>query len=623
MKCALSPAKIRVVACLIVLLAPRFSSAVVLEGIPGAPEAALSAAPVLPSMSVSLSPAALTPSALSAAPALIAPGASPAAAAALSAAPAAGPALTAAPSAASAEAAAPAVEGAAPARAASAAATEPKSPRGALAAAAEAAAAAPAAAGAAFDAARPDRGISNDWVEAMIRKDATARPALKRLRDAAQRQGFSSVALNGKLIAAHDDRYTVELPESAVTDQKQSGRCWDFAGLNVIMTGLMAQGRKLPFAEFSENYVYFYSLLEKSKAYLDQTTALALKQAGGKKISPRALRAAVAVGNAIDDGGWFEYFEFLVAKYGLVPKSAMPETASSENSAVLLKELQTSLATSAQELLRASKGGDSAGAAARATEIQSRAMDRVWKVLATHLGTPPAEFDLREDGAAVKGGPAVTTPAQVTRFTPRRFAEDYIGFKPGDYVVLTNSPSQKKGVVYQVPRSAIGASKAGRPAYNLRFMDVGAKRLSELVAASIRGGHAAWFASDVIDDVDVKSGIMHPDIFRRDSIYGLTRAERQERLSRKASVYFQLNQPDHAMAITGYDQPAADGPIVKMKVKNSWGPQVGSGGFFHMYLQWFRDRVFEVIVHKKFLSPEELKAWEGRAQTMRNPNDMF
>ena len=480
-------------------------------------------------------------------------------------------------------------------------------------------------AGAAFDAASAGgRAVSTDWVDAMIRRDAAAKPALKRLRDIVQRQGFSAAALNGKLVAAHNDHYTVELPESPITDQKQSGRCWDFAGLNVIMTGLLAEGRKLPFNEFSENFVYFFSLLEKSKAYLDQSAALALARAAGKKVPPPALREALNVGAAIDDGGWFEYFEFIVNKYGLAPKSAMPETASSQNSATLLKELQTSLALSSAELQKLSKLTP-ALAAERAVAVQKRAMNRVWKVLATHLGTPPSEFELREDTPAPGAkGPAAQTVAKVTRYTPRDFARDYVGFKPGDYVVLTNSPSQKKGVVYEVPRSAIGAAAKGGPSYNLRFMDVGAKRLAELVATSIRGGHAVWFASDVIDDVDVKSGIMHPKIFLRDALYGLSKAERRERLTRRASVYYQLNQPDHAMTITGYDQPSGPkGPIVKMKVKNSWGAQVGTGGFFHMYVQWFKDRVFEAIVHKKFLSPAELQAWEGRAKTMKDPDNMF
>ncbi|NNN06996.1 MAG: hypothetical protein HKL90_13955 [Elusimicrobia bacterium] len=596
--------------CGAILLVAAGASAAVLESAGAAPESAFSFAATIPALPAAasaapvLAPLSALPAALGAAPASVV-GAAPASAAALPAAAAAEP---------SAAVAAPA------------AAASPAKPtaRRALAGAAAASATASASAGAAFDASRADRGISQDWVEEMIRRDAAAPPQLKRLRDAAQRQGFSAVALNGKLIARHDDRYTVELPESAVTDQKQSGRCWDFAGLNVIMTGLAAQGRKLPFSELSENYVYFYSLLEKSKSYLDQTAALALKMAGGKKISKSKLRASLSVGSAIDDGGWFEYFEFLVDKYGLVPKSAMPETASSQNSDVLIKELQTSLATSAAEVMRASAGRSKEDAAKSAASIQDRAMARVWKVLATHLGTPPADFDLREDAAPVKDGSVASTPAKVTRYTPRRFASEYIGFHPGDYVVLTNSPSQKKGVVYEVPRSAIGAAQRGQPGYNLRFMDVGAKRLAELVAASIRGGHAAWFASDVIDDVDVKSGIMHPDIFQRDSVYGFSKEERRERLSRKNSVYYQLNQPDHAMAITGYDQPAGPGgPIVKMKVKNSWGASVGSGGFFHMYMQWFRDRVFEVIVHKTFLNPKELKSWEGRARTMSNPNNMF
>ena len=69
------------------------------------------------------------------------------------------------------------------------------------------------------------------------------------------------------------------------------------------------------------------------------------------------------------------------------------------------------------------------------------------------------------------------------------------------------------------------------------------------------------------------------------------------------------------MAFTGYDRPVPAGykgavknlPVVKYRVQNSWGADIGTLGNFHMYKPWFDENVFQIVVHKSVLSPKELK----------------
>ncbi|MHB2027156.1 MAG: C1 family peptidase [Elusimicrobiota bacterium] len=463
--------------------------------------------------------------------------------------------------------------------------------------------------------------ISPDWVRRMRNANKSEDPSVLRLRDAAERVGFTQIALNRGIIQAHNDKYTVTIPDGVITNQKQSGRCWIFAGLNMIRSELLARNQLPEKFEFSENYIYFFSMLEKSNRYLEQSIGAMLRKKDGTKAASRNFRDQLTLDDKLGDGGWFDYFQFLVAKYGLAPKSAMGETTSSQTSSVLSSELKNSIALSVSELLNAMKTLPKEKFAREAIRIKSRAMARVWKVLTTHLGTPPEQFDLRLDSKPVKIGPVENNPAQIARYTPVEFAKSFIRFNPDDYVTVVNYPRIKNGVVYEIPKSGVGIADSKRRVYNLRFMQVGPDRLEQLAAASIKNGRPSWFAADITKDVDYQSGIMHPEIFQRDAIYGFSPSEKKKKLSRDWATYLLVTGPNHAMALTGYDQPDPNTRIVKFRVENSWGETVGSKGVFHMYREWFRRNVYQVIVHKSLLTPAEKKAWAGKAEKIKDSED--
>ncbi len=241
-------------------------------------------------------------------------------------------------------------------------------------------------------------------------------------------------------------------------------------------------------------------------------------------------------------------------------------------------------------------------------------MARVWKILSTHLGVPPERFDYRVDGKPTKNDGIKTTKTKVTTMTPLDFAKDVAGFDPDDYVSVASYPNKKDDTVYEIKKSAIGKTRPGEPTFDLRFLNVSPARMEQLAAASIKGGQAVWFAAEVRQDVDHKTGVMHPGVYDRASVYQFSKDEEAPALSRKENGYFQQVVADHAMLLTGYDQPDPDGPIVKFKVENSWGDKYGSEGIYHLYHDWFVKNVFEVVVNKKFLSESELALWKGKAK---------
>ncbi|HAH05378.1 MAG TPA: hypothetical protein DCM05_02455 [Elusimicrobia bacterium] len=446
----------------------------------------------------------------------------------------------------------------------------------------------------ALEAPEVEEGLPLGWVRKEQAKSRSVDSRTARLQRKAQSRGFSRAALNPEVLKRHNAHYTHEVPVGEVTDQKSSGRCWIFAGLNMIRSMMLAEGRIGKDFEFSQNYLYFFSQLEQSNRYLEQVMKAAYEPGSVKHI-PRDLQM---IAPSVEDGGHFEYLQFLVGKYGLVPKSAMPETKSSGATDGLDGELNYSLGITVRELLEDARALENGRGPSRAREIRERGMDRVWKILAAHLGTPPERVS-----HPVKG--------RKRSFTPQRFAKDFAGYRLDDYVHVTAYPYEKQGVAGEEDDSSIGAATRGHRARNVKALNVSLDRLERLALAALEGGQPVDIFASMKRDISGKTGIMHPAVFDRAAVYGWSAEQEREKLTRAQGVSLGLNGPDHLMMLTGFDRPDPEKPVVKFKVENSWGPKIGDHGVFHMYREWFRQNLFGIVVHKSFLSKAERKAWEA------------
>ena len=64
------------------------------------------------------------------------------------------------------------------------------------------------------------------------------------------------------------NKFSTNIETLKVTDQERSGRCWLFAGLNIIRESI-AKKYNLEDFELSQNYLSFYDKLEKANYYMD------------------------------------------------------------------------------------------------------------------------------------------------------------------------------------------------------------------------------------------------------------------------------------------------------------------------------------------------------------------
>ena len=89
----------------------------------------------------------------------------------------------------------------------------------------------------------------------------------KALRNAIGNNDIRKLALNQENLTGMDTHFSVKVNSKGITDQKSSGRCWLFTGLNVMRAKAIGKYGFQSF-EFSEIYPFFWDQLEKANLFL-------------------------------------------------------------------------------------------------------------------------------------------------------------------------------------------------------------------------------------------------------------------------------------------------------------------------------------------------------------------
>ena len=96
-----------------------------------------------------------------------------------------------------------------------------------------------------------------------IQQSYQGTPSDKALRNAIGNNDIRKLALNQENMQDMDTHFSIKVDSKGITDQKSSGRCWLFTGLNVMRAKALAR-YGFPAFEFSEIYPFFWDQLEKS-----------------------------------------------------------------------------------------------------------------------------------------------------------------------------------------------------------------------------------------------------------------------------------------------------------------------------------------------------------------------
>ncbi|MEM8737939.1 MAG: C1 family peptidase [Planctomycetota bacterium] len=422
-----------------------------------------------------------------------------------------------------------------------------------------------------------------------MRSAFAADPERVRMQNAVTRTALDDVALNRGVVTGIDHTFSHVLDDWSVTSQKKSGRCWMFAGLNLLRVGAM-QKMNLGSFEFSQNYTFFWDKLERANYFLEQILATA-----DRPVEDRAV--AYLLDHPLDDGGQWNMFVNVVKKYGLVPKSAMPETESSSNTPRMNANLKTVLREGAATL----RDAVSKGATAETLQTKKKeVVDTVYRALAIHLGTPPTEFDWRwndKDKGFHRDG----------TLTPHEFAQRYCTLDLDEYVCLVHDPRPTSPAGHAFTVKHLGNVLGGDYDGGVRYVNVDLTLMKDATRRSITERHEpVWMGCDVGKMMHRELGIWDAELFDYQGVYGTTFThDKAQRLT------FHQTLMTHAMMFTGVDLDADGSTPRRWRVENSWGDENGVKGFYTMNDSWFDQYMFEVAVHRSLLPDEVVAAAQG------------
>ncbi len=134
---------------------------------------------------------------------------------------------------------------------------------------------------------------------------------------------FKNLSINRGKFGKVDTYFSNRVESEGITNQKSTGRCWLFTGLNVMRAKVIENNNMKSF-NFSHNYNFFFDQLEKSNLFLEGIIKTADKPMDDRNVE-------WLFKNAIGDGGQWTGVVDIIQKYGVVPAEVFPESYNSEN----------------------------------------------------------------------------------------------------------------------------------------------------------------------------------------------------------------------------------------------------------------------------------------------------
>lgn len=204
-----------------------------------------------------------------------------------------------------------------------------------------------------------------------------------------------------------------------------------FKGTNVLRLAVIRKYRLNEDFELSQNFLFFYGKwykylllkkqktnkkkksdkLEKANWFLENMIDLAEED-----INDRVVQYLLT--SPVGDGGQWQMFINLIEKYGIVPKTAYPETIASSSTARLNWLVTVKLREFASQIRKALRDGLSVNTI---RVIKEEMMQDIYRIMVIYLGEPPSNFDWE---VIDKNNKCVS----LSNMTPKKFMKDVVDY---------------------------------------------------------------------------------------------------------------------------------------------------------------------------------------------------
>jgi bleomycin hydrolase len=398
------------------------------------------------------------------------------------------------------------------------------------------------------------------------------------------KNGINNTLIDMSRIKENQNIFSKEIKVDKVSDQKSSGRCWIFAGLNTLREKVIKKYNLSSDFEFSQNYVMFWDKYERARVFLKNID-------NKEKIDSRLNMFLLK--DPLSDGGQWDMFASVVDKYGLVPKYIMPETYSSSNTNELNCVINRILRNAARGII--DKNNDISITEDIRTKgiefVKIMTLQCIFDLLTKTLGNANInDFEFEYYTKKYK--------YNKKKFkSPQDFYKNFVKTNVKNYISIINCPTEEYNKTYTIDGlgSILGSG--------VKYLNVDINILKELTKKQINNNEMVWFGSDVGQDRKIEEGLGILDTKLYDYVSaGLAIfQDKKERLLSMESI------PNHAMAFCGLNKNG--NKVDRWKVENSWGTKYGFDGFLVMNDNWFDEYVYQVVINKKYVPKNLLKLY--------------
>lgn len=419
---------------------------------------------------------------------------------------------------------------------------------------------------------------------AQFEENFSSRKDLQILANALTETTMTDAAYNPSRAAQLRMDFSITVPTTGITAQKQSGRCWMFATMNMARERVI---QKLNLAEFalSGTYLAFYDKLEKANNFFEAVIHYA-----DLPIDSRENEAIFA--NSCADGGQWDMAVGLMKKYGCVPSWVQPETVHSTGTAEWRDILKEQLAEYGLEIrAMIAEGKDYS---ARKQEM----LAQYYNTLCILYGKPVKEFDFEYTDKD-------KNYHCDRHLTPKDFFEKYVGDDLDDYVCIISSPVHEYHKTYDQPFMGDIIE------HEYKWLNVTMEEMEEMCIKQLKSGEGIMFSCDCHAYKQRAKGYWDRDTMRYGDVLGGLPLS----MSKEQRMMTKISTMNHCMFFCGVNI-GEDGQPDRWKIENSWGDQNGQKGYFICSEEWFKDYVMQIVVRRSFLTEEQKELFKQEPISM-------
>ena len=425
-----------------------------------------------------------------------------------------------------------------------------------------------------------------------LNKEYLADPKARVVRNALTNNDISTISRRFESKADNPDLFSINIKTLPVTNQLRSGRCWIFSSMTLLREMIAKKYKIKDQFELSQNYIAFYDKLEKVNFFLE--SMIAEKDSDLNSETMRYL-----LQTAIGDGGQWDMMVALVKKYGICPKTAMPETFQSSHTGEMNRILNRRLRKFAIDLRKTKDSSD-------IQTLKDKCLKETYGLLCDCFGVPPKSFtfefyDTKDKYHAYHN------------VTPLEMYEKHLGIDLDEYVGIINGPTKDKPF-YQTYTVKYLGNVAGSD-NQVFFLNLPIKDFKDLILKQLKDNELVWFGCDCSKDSDRELGLWDDQGFDYEHTLDLDlNMDKAEMLDSRESAM------NHAMVFTGVN--LVSNKPNRWKIENSWGDKAGNKGYYIASDTWFDKYVFEAVVNKKYLNRKQKEALKKKPRVL-DPWDPF